>query len=121
MNTAARSVLFICRHSAWTSAASACMETLLTAGVFEQKPVLVLLDEAVTLLIADQQGERICMKTLARQLPALELYGIETVYAEPAALTRYDVDPAQLSVPVLPLQHDQLAALVAAATTTLVF
>ena len=121
MNTTTRSCLFVCRRSAWTSEAAACLETLLTAGVFEQRPVLVLLDAAVTLLLADQNGAPIHVKTLARQLPALELYGIETVYADAAALAVYGVNTAQLPLPVKTLQSSQLAALVATATTTLVF
>ena len=121
MNNQVCNSLFICRHSAWTSEASACLETLLTAGVFEQKPVLVLMDAAVTLLIPGQQGEAIQKKTLARQMPALELYGIENVYADPVALHIYGIDTAQLPLPIRQLQNGQLAALIAAATTTLVF
>ncbi len=121
MTAVAGSPLLICRHSAWTSAAAACLETLLTAGVFEQRPVLVLLDAAVTLLIADQHGEVIHSKTLARQMPALELYGIETVYADPAALLAYGVNTTELVLPIQLLAANQLAGLVAAASTALVF
>jgi len=121
MNTPRRACLFVCRHSAWTSEAAACVETLLTAGVFEQQPVLVLMDAAVTLLLPDQNGAPIHAKTLARQLPALELYGIDTVYADAAALTAYGVNTEQLPLPVQTLQSGQLATLVASAAITLVF
>ncbi len=121
MNSSAPQLLFICRQSGWTSSAAACLETALTAGVFEQHPALVLLGDAVTQLLPDQSGETIGMKTLAHQLPALELYGIQTVYVDAAALTMRGLGDAELTIPVQRLQPGQLADLVAAARTTLVF
>jgi tRNA 2-thiouridine synthesizing protein C len=121
MSSPGPQLLFVCRHSGWTSAAAACMETVLTAGVFEQHPVLVLLDEAVAQLLPDQRGEAIGMKTIAHQLPALELYGIQTVYVDEAALNARGLSDAELTIPVQRLQPGQLASLVAAARTTLVF
>lgn len=121
MTASASQLLFISRHSAWTAAAAACMETALTAGVFEQHPALVLLDDAVTQLLPEQNGEVFGMKTLANQLPALELYGVETVYVDAAALTARGLDNAELLIPVQRLQPQQLADLIAVARTTLVF
>jgi sulfur relay protein TusC/DsrF len=121
MTTPAPQLLFICRHSAWTSQAAACLETTLTAGVFEQQPALILLDDAVTLLLPDQQGEVIRKKSLSRQLPVLELYGIHTVYVDAVALAVRGLMNSELLVPVVYLQPAQLSQLLAAAHTTLVF
>ena len=121
MNSPAAQLVFISRHSGWATMAAACMETALTAGVFEQHPVLVLLDDAVTQLLPEQNGEALGMKTLARQLPALELYGIQAVYVDAAALHARGLADSELLIPVQRLQSDQLAALIAAARTALVF
>jgi len=121
MTGAAKPPLLICRHGAWTMAAATCMELTLTAGVFEQKPVLVLLDAAVTLLLPNQNGESSGLKTLAKQIPALELYGIEHVHVEAAALIAHGIDAAALDAGVKPLAPGALAALVAAAGAVLVF
>lgn len=119
--TAPHSLLMICRHSGWSAQAAACLETTLTAGVFEQRAALVLLDAAVTLLFADQQGDSVRPKSLAQQLPALELYGIDTVYADAGALAAHGLAQAALPIAVKPLQAGELATLVAAAKHALVF
>lgn len=114
-------VLFICRHGGWTDRAAACFETLLTAGVYEQDAALVLLQDGVTLLMPEQQADALRPKTLAQQLPALELYGIHQVFVEATALAACDIDPATLPLPVTVLAGDQLASLVQSARATLVF
>jgi tRNA 2-thiouridine synthesizing protein C len=114
-------LVFIARRSGWTAAAAACLETTLIAGVFEMQPVLVLLDDAVTQLLPEQNGETLGLKTLARQFPALELYGIDTVYVDEVALQERGLADADLLIPVKRLHTGQLATLVAAAATTLVF
>lgn len=120
-STSANRCLLICRQAAWSGETGAFLEIALTAGVFEQHPVLVLLEAAVTLLLPDQHGEMIGMKTLARQIPALELYDISEVLVDSSALAHYGLDPARLPIPVQFLQPGQLAALIATAQHTMVF
>lgn len=121
MTSTAPQLLLICRHGGWTARAAACFETLLTAGVYEQDAALVLLQDAVTVLLPDQQAEPERPKTLAQQLPALELYGIKQVFVEAPALASCRVDTDALPIPVTVLAKDQLAALVQSARSTLVF
>jgi sulfur relay protein TusC/DsrF len=120
MNTAP-TLLMICRHSGWTAQAAACLETTLTAGVYEQHTALVLLEAAVTLLFPDQQNDGVRPKTQAQQLPALELYGIDTVYVEASALAAHGLADIALPIVVKPLQAGELATLVATARHTMVF
>lgn len=120
MNTAP-SLLMICRRSGTTAQAAACLETTLTAGVYEQPTALVLLEEAVTLLFADQQNDDTRRKNLAQQLPALELYGIDKVYADAGALACYGLATDSLPIAVTTLQPGELATLLAAAKHTVVF
>ncbi len=121
MTSTAPQLLLICRHGGWTARAAACFETLLTAGVYEQNAALVLLQDAVTMLVPDQQAETLRPKTLAQQLPALELYGINQVFAEASALTSCGVDIGTVAIPVTVLETGQLAALVQRARAALVF
>lgn len=120
MNTAP-ALLMICRRSGATAQAAACLETTLTAGVYEQRTVLVLMEEAVTLLFPDQQNDELRPKNLAQQLPALDLYGIDTVYADATALARFGLAAETLPIAVKPLQSVELAALVASAAQIMVF
>jgi sulfur relay (sulfurtransferase) DsrF/TusC family protein len=121
MTTSVNQPLLICRHPAWSSDMSACVEMALTAGVFEQRPILVLTDAAVTLLLPGQDGEAHGLKTLARQVPAFELYGIDQVYADAAALAAHGIDATALEHGVKPLPMGRLAELMATAASVLVF
>jgi len=118
MNTTL-ALLMICRRSGYT--ASACLETTLTAGVYEQHTALVLLDEAVTLLVTDQQTNEVQPKNVAQQLAALDLYGIDIVYADAGALACYGVGADSVPIAVKQLQPGELACLVADARHTVVF
>src|SRR5688572_30287750 len=99
--------LFICRHSAWSSQAAACLETVLTAGVFEQDAALILEGDGVLLLLPGQDGSELQQKTLAKQLPALELYGITQVYVEYAAAKERGLSLDDFVLPAIPLQPGQ--------------
>ena len=121
MTTVTNQLLVICRHVAWSADMAACLEMTLTAGVFEQRPVLVLADAAVTLLLPGQDGEPYGLKTLAKQVPAFELYGIDQVYADAAALIAHGIDAATLEHGIKPLPAERLAELMATTATVLVF
>lgn len=121
--TAAKSpeFLFICRHSAWTSQASACLETVLTAGVFEQDAALILEGDGILQLLPGQDGSVLQQKTLANQLPALELYGITRVYVEYAAAKERGLNLDDFILPAVPLQPGQLKDMIANSRHVLVF
>lgn len=113
--------LFICRHSAWSSQAYACLETVLTAGVFEQDAALVLQGDGVLQLLPGQDGSALQQKTLANQLPALELYGITQIYVESAAAKERGLSVDDFVLPALPLQEGQLRDMINASRHVLVF
>jgi tRNA 2-thiouridine synthesizing protein C len=113
--------LFICRHSAWSSQAAACLETVLTAGVFEQDAALVLDGDGVLQLLPGQDGSGLRQKTLANQLPALELYGITQIYVEYSAVHERGLSLDDFVLPAVPLQQGQLRDMIAASQHVLVF
>lgn len=113
--------LFICRHGAWSAQAAACLETVLTAGVFEQDAALILEGDGVLLLIPGQDGALIQQKTLAKQLPALELYGITQVYVDYMAAEQRGLSLDDFLLPAVPLQPGQLRNMIAASRHVLVF
>lgn len=115
------SLLFICRHSAWSSRAAACMETLLTAGIFDLDAALLMQDDAVLQLLPDQDGSALGLKTVAQQLPALELYGISRIYADSASLSARGLAVTDSVLPVTPLDRTQLRALISGSRQILVF
>jgi tRNA 2-thiouridine synthesizing protein C len=120
-NNAAASLLLIARHSAWHMSSAAALEVALTAGVFDQQVVLVLLEDAVLQLMPEQNGQALALKTYANQLPALELYGITQVYVDSTALDHYGLNVQDCQIPVQVLPTGLLAELLASSRTVLVF
>jgi sulfur relay protein TusC/DsrF len=116
-----KALLIICRHSSWQASSAAGLEFALTAAAFEVPVCLVLLADAVLQLLPNQDGAPLQMKTYAKQIPALELYGITQVYAEVEALARYGLHVADCEIPVQALAAHELAALVANSHHCLVF
>jgi tRNA 2-thiouridine synthesizing protein C len=107
-----RSFLFLCSLSPWQARAQAALDLLMTTAVLDQHVHLCFQGEGVLQLVPEQDGTALGLKTLAQQLPALELYGDIRCYAERAALERHGLTPAGLAVPVTVLDDLELAALV---------
>jgi tRNA 2-thiouridine synthesizing protein C len=84
------SILCISRHSPYANAlAREALEAVLAAAAFEQKIALLLMDEGLWQLKDQQQPHASQQKNLAKNLNALEMFGIETVYAhKPSAEQR---------------------------------
>lgn len=77
-----KSILCISRHAPYRSAlAREALEAVLAAAAFDQPVSLLLLDEGLWQLTQGQQPEAGKQKNLARNLSALEIFGVETVYA----------------------------------------
>jgi tRNA 2-thiouridine synthesizing protein C len=109
-----RRFLFLCSLSPWQPRAQAALDLLMTAAVLDQDVHLCFVGTGVLQLVPEQDGAGLGLKTLARQLPALELYGVTQCYAERAALEHYALQDAELLLPVTLLDAQQLAALVQA-------
>jgi tRNA 2-thiouridine synthesizing protein C len=84
-----RRFLFLMACSPWQPRAQAALDLLLTTAVMDQEVHLCFCGAGVLHLAPDQDGAALQLKTLARQLPALDLYGVTRIYAEREALARY--------------------------------
>jgi tRNA 2-thiouridine synthesizing protein C len=109
---AQRRFLFLCSLSPWQARAQAALDLLMTTAVLGQDVHLCFHGEGVLQLVPEQEGAVLGLKTLAQQLPALDLYGDINCYAERAALERYGLTPPDLVLPVTLLDTAELAALV---------
>ncbi len=116
-----RGLLVICRKSAWQASSAAALELAMSAGVFEVPVSLLLLGEAVLQLLPNQQGTPLQLKSVARQLPVLELCGVSEILADAEALSRYAIAVGSCEVPVHALPPAELAALLARQHNVLVF
>lgn len=104
--------LFLSAHLPWAgTAATACADLLMTAAVFGQQVTVVFIGDGVLQLQEGQDGSSAGQKTLARQFPAFELYEIQRICAEAAALHHHGLDARDLVVPVEVLDAQQLRAL----------
>lgn len=107
-----RSFLFLISASPWQKTAAGAMDLLMTAAVLDQDVHLCFRGNGVLHLVKDQDGTALNLKTLAQQLPALELYGVTQYYAEGEALVRHGLQADDLSLAVTVLDSESLAALV---------
>ena len=72
-------------------------------------------------MLPGQDGTVLQQKTLANQLPALELYGITQVYVEYAAAKERGLSLDDFVLPAVPLQAGQLRTMIASCKHVLVF
>jgi len=87
-----KSVLLIIRHSPYgSSLARASLDTALAAAAFEQPVQLLFMGDGVLQLVADQQSQAAGVKNIGKLLSSLPLYGIERVYVDTEAATRYAI------------------------------
>jgi tRNA 2-thiouridine synthesizing protein C len=117
-----RHLLFLTTKSPWTTSnASSCNDMVMTAAIFDQSVKLLFCNDGVYQLLKDQNGTSSGMKTLAKQLSALDLYGIEQVYVEKAAMQERGLQERDLLQAVMVLSCDQMRALIANSKAVLVF
>ena len=114
--------LFFTTRSPWTSSnAAACVDMVMTAAIFDQKVNLVFCNDGVYQLLNGQNGSAYGMKTLAQQLPAMELYGVEQIFVEQSALTERGLQERDLIQAVTLLSYAQMQTLIAESNAVLVF
>jgi tRNA 2-thiouridine synthesizing protein C len=92
-----------------------------TAAIFDQKVSLVFCNDGVYQLLNGQNGSACGMKTLAQQLPAMDLYGVEQIFVEQSALTERGLQERDLIQAVTLLSYDQMQTLIAESNAVLVF
>lgn len=110
MTAMKKTVLLICRHAPYgNSLAREALDVALTAATFDQPVAMLFLGDGVLQLVRDQQPAAIAQKALDKQLAALPLYDVETIYVEAAALSARGLDAADLALPVQLLSSEQIA------------
>jgi tRNA 2-thiouridine synthesizing protein C len=115
-------LLFLTTKSPWTSSSAAsCNDMVMTAAIFDQPVKLLFCNDGVYQLLAGQDGTACGMKTLANQLSALDLYGIEQIYVEASALQERGLQERDLLQAVTLLSCDQMRTLIAESHAVLVF
>jgi tRNA 2-thiouridine synthesizing protein C len=122
VDTTKNHLLFLTTKSPWTSSSAAsCTDMVMTAAIFDQSVRLLFCNDGVYQLLKDQDGTLCGMKTLAKQLTALDLYGIEQVYVEKSALQERGLQERDLLQAVTILSCDQIRTLIADSKAVLVF
>ncbi|MET0380012.1 MAG: sulfurtransferase complex subunit TusC [Spongiibacteraceae bacterium] len=105
-----KTFLLICRHAPYgNSRAREALDVALTAATFDQPVTMLFLGDGVLQLLRDQQPAAIAQKALDKQLAALPLYDVETIYVEAAALLARGLDSADFALPVQVLTSEQIA------------
>ena len=117
MNKAAsqkQTFTFISRAAPYgNNRAQLCLDAAFAAAVFEQRINYLFMDDGVYQLLADQDAEDICSKTLGRALETLDLYGIENIYVLDTSLAERQLTARDLLTQVEVLSSDKLATLIA--------
>lgn len=112
-------MLVVLRRSPYgSSLAKASIDVALAAAAFEQPVDLLFMGDGVLQLIPDQDSCSIGLKNVGRQLAALPLYDINSVYVDSTAVARYQLDLSRapvntcavdpLEVHTLMLRYDHL-------------
>ena len=110
-----KSFLLICRRAPYGNVlAREALDVALTAATFDQTVAMLFTGDGVLQLIAQQNPAAIGQKSLDKQLAALPLYDIDTLYVDADALFARGIKPSQLNLPVQLLNADQITAQIAA-------
>lgn len=115
-------LLVILRHaphgSSWLREG---LDAALVAAAFGRRVSLLFMGEGVTALCRHQGPGPLGQKGTAATLEMLEMYDIDSLWIEMAALERLGLYTEDLMLPAQPVSSDQLAAMVAAAPLVLTF
>jgi tRNA 2-thiouridine synthesizing protein C len=110
-----KTLTFISRQAPFgSSKAKACMDMVLASSVFEQQIHYVFMDDGVWQLVCGHAPESIGAKNTMAALQALEIYGVDKVYALHESLTERGLDNAQLQIPVTICSKSQLQDILSA-------
>lgn len=118
----ATDMLVILRHSPHGSSwLREGLDAALVAAAFGRGVSLLFMGEAVAALVHGQQAGPLGQKGTATTLEMLEMYDIETLLVEEAALEALGLDPGDLMLPVTLLSPPAIAAQPAAHRLVLTF
>lgn len=110
MNT--KRYLIIFRHPPYGKAyAREALDTALAAAAFDQPVALLFLGDGVAQLLNKHDSEAIGEKSFEKQLSALPLYDINTLYIDATALQQRGLTAADLSLPAQTVSDADITAL----------
>jgi tRNA 2-thiouridine synthesizing protein C len=108
-----KTLTFLSRHAPFgTSNAKACLDMVLASAVFEQQVNYIFLDEGVWQLVRGHEPAGIHAKNTMAALQALELYGVENIFALEESLTERNLSLAHLQIPVRLCTRAELSSLI---------
>ncbi|ARB26159.1 sulfurtransferase complex subunit TusC [Pseudomonas tolaasii] len=106
----AKSLLIISRQAPWSGpGAREALDIVLAGGAFDLPIGLLFMDDGVFQLAANQAPKALQQKDLSANLQALELFGVEDVFA-----CRHSLDERGLVAPTSaqPLNSEDIATLI---------
>ena len=110
MNT--KRYLIICRRPPYGEAyAREALDVALATAAFDQPIALLFLGDGIMQLLNGHDSAAIGEKSFEKQLSALPMYDINTIYVDAAALQQRGLSAANLSLPAQALSDAEIAAL----------
>lgn len=107
-----KNFLIVCRRPPYGSSfAREALDVAMATAAFDQPVAMLFLGDGVLQLSAGQHSDGIGQKAHDKQLSALPLYDIETLYVDAEALQTRQLNAADLILPVQVLDADKIAAL----------
>ncbi len=102
-----KSFLLICRHAPYGgSLARESLDVALTAATFDQRVAILFLGDGVQQLLRAQHPDAIAQRALDKQLAALPLYDVDTIYVEADALRARGLNTTDLALPANALTRE---------------
>ena len=110
----AKSLLVISRQSPWSGlSAREALDLVLAGGAYDLPIGLLFMDDGVLQLAQAQDATAVQQKDLTANLKALEMFGIEEVYACSTSLRERGLPAEQLNIDARTLAHPRdIAALI---------
>jgi tRNA 2-thiouridine synthesizing protein C len=108
------SLLIISRQSPWSGpSAREALDIALAGGAFDLPLGMLFLDDGVLQLLPTQHASQLQQKDLTANLQALEMFGVEDLFACNSSLAERGMSPSELSVGALQVLRDhEIAALI---------
>jgi tRNA 2-thiouridine synthesizing protein C len=104
--------LIVCRRPPYgTSFAREALDVAMASAAFDQSVAMLFLGDGVLQLIAGQHSAGIDQKAHDKQLSALPLYDVETIYVDAEALQARQLSAVDLILPVQLLDAANIATL----------
>lgn len=110
MNT--KRYLIVCRRPPYgESYAREALDTALAAAAFDQPVALLFLGDGAAQLLSAHDSSAIGEKSFEKQLGALPMYDIDTIYVDTLALQKRGLRAEDLSLPVQTVGEAEISAL----------